>query len=138
MKTIHVAVGVVINPQHQVLVAKRPPGKPYAGYWEFPGGKLEKGEDVLQALTRELQEEVNITPKQLQPLIKIEQPLANKRFLLDTWLITDYSGELNANESQKLAWVSISELHNLKFPPANEAIVEKLMSLMNAEEAILV
>jgi 8-oxo-dGTP diphosphatase len=137
MKTIHVAVGVVINAQHQVLVARRPAGKPYAGYWEFPGGKLEQGENVQQALARELQEEVNITPKCYQPLIKIEQPLANKQFLLDTWLITDYTGELHANESQKLAWVNVSELQNLKFPPANEAIVEKLVKLMAVAAEIL-
>ncbi|MFN7097916.1 MAG: 8-oxo-dGTP diphosphatase MutT [Gammaproteobacteria bacterium] len=127
MITVHVAVGVVINAQQQVLVARRQAGKPFAGFWEFPGGNVEIGENVQQALARELQEEVNITPLQCQPLMKIEQALANKLFLLDTWLITEYSGQVQANESQELAWVALAELPNLKFPPANEAIIEKLL-----------
>ena len=129
MIAVHVAVGVVYNDKQEILVAKRPPGKPYAGYWEFPGGKVEAGENVQQALSRELQEEVNICPEVFEPLMQIEQQLDDKIFLLDTWLVKQFSGELNANEAQQLAWVKTCDLVHLVFPPANEAIIKKLLSI---------
>lgn len=127
MSRIHVAVGVVLNDKQEILVAKRPPGKPFAGYWEFPGGKVEAGENVQQALARELQEEVNITPETYEPFMQVEQALTDTHFLLDTWLVKTYSGELKANESQVLAWVPLHELANLMFLPANSVIIAKLL-----------
>ena len=62
-----VAVGVLINAQGEFLLTSRPAGKVYEGYWEFPGGKLEAGETVEQALRRELQEEIGITIEGAQP-----------------------------------------------------------------------
>ena len=59
-KLTDVAVAVILKPSGEFLLARRPPGKPYAGYWEFPGGKVEPGERVEQALRRELREELGI------------------------------------------------------------------------------
>ena len=58
---VEVAVGILINSEQSILLGQRPEGKPYAGYWEFPGGKIEAGETLLQALQRELQEEINVS-----------------------------------------------------------------------------
>ena len=60
-KVVDVVVGVLCNPQGELLFAQRPAGKPMAGYWEFPGGKIEANESHQQALTRELQEEIGVT-----------------------------------------------------------------------------
>ncbi|NNM60024.1 MAG: 8-oxo-dGTP diphosphatase MutT [Legionellales bacterium] len=126
IETIQVAVGVVVNSAGEFLVAQRPEGKPFAGCWEFPGGKVEQGESILEALIRELEEEINLTPTRFEPFMMIEQIVSNKCFLLDTWLVSAYSGTPNANEGQVLKWVSLTELKNLTFPPANHQIIEKL------------
>lgn len=127
---IHVAVGVILNPTRDlVLVACRPQGKPYAGYWEFPGGKLEAAETLWQGLSRELMEEINICPLAGEAFMQVVQQLPNQSFLLDVWIITAYSGEPISKENQQLQWVSFAELSSLQFPPANESIVKKLQEL---------
>ncbi len=123
---IRVAVGIVFSPAGEFLVAQRPAGKPFAGCWEFPGGKVEHGESTQQALIRELQEEINLTPQTYEPFVVIEQIIENKCFLLDTWLVSEYSGIPKPNEGQVLKWVSLAELKQLTFPPANHQIIEKL------------
>lgn len=129
MPTVQVAVGIVLNPTRDlVLVACRPEGKPYAGYWEFPGGKLEAGETVWQGLTRELMEEINICPLVGESFMQVVQQLPNQDFLLDVWIITAYSGEPIGKENQQLQWITFAELTALQFPPANDSIVKKLQA----------
>lgn len=130
MKQIHVAVGIVQNSLSYFLVAQRPPHKPFAGYWEFPGGKVESQETVSEALIREFQEEVNITPITYRPLIQVEQNVGDKIFLLDAWIITAYEGQVHANEQQAIAWVTLAELQELIFPPANAMIIDQLIDEM--------
>jgi len=101
---VDVAVGVLIDAEGRFLLTSRPEGKVYAGYWEFPGGKLEAGETVAQALERELQEELGIHIGAVQPW-KIELvDYAHARVRLHFCKVFDWRGELQMREGQRMAW----------------------------------
>lgn len=99
-----VAVGVLIQPDGRFLLTSRPDGKVYAGYWEFPGGKLEAGEGVAQALERELHEELGIEALAIQPWKSelVDYPHALVR--LNFCKVTSWLGELQMREGQSFAW----------------------------------
>ena len=101
---VDVAVGVLIRPDGCFLLTSRPPGKVYAGYWEFPGGKLEPGETVFQALARELQEEIgiSISAATLWKVELVDYPHALVR--LSFCKVAHWSGELQMREAQHFAW----------------------------------
>jgi 8-oxo-dGTP diphosphatase len=101
---VDVAVGVLIRPNGDFLLTSRPPGKAYAGYWEFPGGKLEAGETVAQALTRELTEELGITIGAVTPwkVSTVDYPHALVR--LNFCKVFNWVGELQMREGQSFAW----------------------------------
>ena len=101
---VQVAVGVLVRDDQAFLLTSRPKGKAYAGYWEFPGGKLEAGESVEQALRRELQEEIGITIQNcvLWKIERIDYPHAFVQ--LNFCKVTQWSGELQMLESQSFAW----------------------------------
>lgn len=107
---IAVACGVLIDAAGRVLLAQRPEGKVAAGYWEFPGGKIEPGETPRHALDRELHEELGITVHDARPLIRFRHEYSNRSVLLDTWLVTDFDGEPQGREDQALAWLSAAQL----------------------------
>lgn len=102
-----VAVGVLIDAQGRFLLTSRPPGKVYEGYWEFPGGKLEAGETVAQALRRELQEEIGVTIGAVQAWREklIDYPHALVR--LHFCKVFDWQGELHMHEGQTYAWQTL-------------------------------
>ena len=103
-KVVEVAVGVLIRPDGDFLLTSRPPGKVYEGYWEFPGGKLESGETVEQALRRELQEEIGISIGSVEPwkVETVDYPHALVR--LNFCKVFDWSGDLHMHEGQAFAW----------------------------------
>ncbi len=104
---IDVAVGVLLDAQGNFLLTSRPEGKVYAGYWEFPGGKLEAGETVEQALRRELQEEIGIVIDAAQPWKTelVDYPHALVR--LNFCKVHAWAGELDMREAQSFAWASL-------------------------------
>ena len=101
---VDVAVGVLIDPTGRFLLTSRPDGKVYAGYWEFPGGKLEAGETVEQALRRELHEELGITIGHAHPwkIEMVDYPHALVR--LHFCKVYDWQGEFEMREGQRMAW----------------------------------
>ena len=101
---VDVAVGVLIRPDGGFLLTSRPVGKVYAGYWEFPGGKLEAGEGVAQALHRELHEELGITIGPVMPwrVEMVDYPHALVR--LNFCKVFDWMGDLQMREAQLFAW----------------------------------
>ncbi|MGB7306096.1 MAG: Nudix family hydrolase [Burkholderiaceae bacterium] len=115
-KIIDVAVGVISRHDGQVLLAQRPPGKPYAGWWEFPGGKLEAGECVHQALARELSEELGLQVHRSSAWLVREHTYEHARVRLHFRRVTDFSGEPQSREGQAFTW---------SFP--GEATVEPLL-----------
>jgi len=103
-QVVEVAVGVLIQPDGRFLLTSRPPGKVYEGYWEFPGGKLEQGESVEQALRRELKEEIGITINAVHPwkVEVVDYPHALVR--LNFCKVFEWTGELQMHEGQSFAW----------------------------------
>jgi 8-oxo-dGTP diphosphatase len=103
-KVVEVAVGVLIRADGAFLLTSRPAGKVYAGYWEFPGGKLEAGETVEQALRRELIEEIGITIEAAHPWKQelVDYPHALVR--LNFCKVFAWSGELHMHEGQSFSW----------------------------------
>ena len=103
-RLVQVAVGVLVRKDDSFLLTSRPEGKAYAGYWEFPGGKLEANETVEQALRRELQEEIGITIQDcmLWKTERIDYPHALVQ--LNFCKVTQWTGELQMLESQSFAW----------------------------------
>jgi 8-oxo-dGTP diphosphatase len=101
---VDVAVGVLLRPDGDFLLTSRPPGKVYAGYWEFPGGKLEAGETVAQALARELHEELGIVigPATAWKVETVDYPHALVR--LNFCKVFEWQGELEMREGQMFAW----------------------------------
>lgn len=124
--TIDVAVGVVIDPDGKVLIAKRPAHTHLGGLWEFPGGKIEAGETSLAALKREFFEEVSLSVNEAQPLLQISTEYPECIVNLDVWKVTDYQGEAKGLEQQIIVWASMNELQNYDFPEVNQAIISTL------------
>jgi 8-oxo-dGTP diphosphatase len=106
-RPVDVAVGVLIEAEGRFLLTSRPEGKVYAGYWEFPGGKLEAGESVEQALRRELHEELGITVGAVEPW-KIELvDYAHARVRLHFCRVFAWQGEFQMREGQQMAWQAL-------------------------------
>lgn len=126
MSVVHVAVGVIVDSAHNVLITRRAQSAHQGGLWEFPGGKVEAGESLLAALTRELQEELGIVIGRTSALLEIHHDYGDKQVLLDVHVVWDYSGEARSLENQPMAWVSPQELTRYAFPAANGAIVTAL------------
>jgi len=104
---VDVAVGVLIDKQDRFLLTSRPEGKVYAGYWEYPGGKLEAGETVEQALRRELHEELGITIGAVHPW-KVELvDYEHARVRLHFCKVYEWSGEFEMREQQAMAWQTL-------------------------------
>jgi 8-oxo-dGTP diphosphatase len=121
---IHAAVGIVIGADQKILIAQRPDTKILPGFWEFPGGKIETGETAAQALVREFQEEINITPTEFSWLTKIEHAYPDRIIVLDAFIITHFIGTPHGQEGQAIAWVEQGELINYPFLPANKELIE--------------
>lgn len=120
---LHIAVGVIANDSNEVLVARRPYDLHQGGLWEFPGGKVEAGENVREALARELYEELNMSVTHARPLIRIHYKYPEYPVLLDVWRIEDWEGELFGREGQPIEWVPAESLDERDFPAANQAII---------------
>lgn len=131
---IRVACGVIQHASGDVLLAQRPEGKIAAGYWEFPGGKIEPGEPPREALARELHEELGITVEAARPLIRFRHAYSNRTVLLDTWRVTRFSGDLHGREGQAFAWVPFDQLRT--WPQALPTVAPTLRSLILPEQYV--
>lgn len=126
LPVIKVVAAVLKDGQGRVLIAERPPGKPLAGFWEFPGGKLEPGEAAQTALVRELREELGLDVRQARPLLQLSHDYPERRVQLDVWRVTAWSGTPYAHENQAFAWVQPEELSAWRLLPADQPIVTAL------------
>lgn len=105
---VDVAVGVLVTPEGKVLLGDRPKGKPWAGWWELPGGKLEPGESVIDALTRELSEELGIQVGEANPWVTYVHHYPNTTVRLHFCRVTSWQGQPQSLEEQQLKWVDIA------------------------------
>lgn len=123
---IRVVAAVLRDRSGRVLVADRPAGKPMAGWWEFPGGKLEAQEAPEAALRRELQEELGVQVRSAYRLLRFSHRYPDKEVELDVWRVTAWEGEPKPHEGQRLEWVLPEELKDWQLLPADEPIVAAL------------
>ena len=132
MKLLTVAACALVDADGRVLLAQRPTGKPMAGLWEFPGGKVEAGERPEQTLIRELKEELGILVNEacLAPLTFASHAYPDFHLLMALFVCRRWEGTPMALEGQQLAWVRVNRLRDYPMPPADEPLVSHLMTLL--------
>jgi 8-oxo-dGTP diphosphatase len=123
MKPLRVAVGVIKNTKGQILISLRDKSLHQGGLWEFPGGKIEASETPLQALSRELKEELNIVVTTATPLITVNYQYPDLAVELNVFSVEDFSGIAESCEAQPIKWVTPIELAKHAFPAANQPII---------------
>jgi len=123
---VDVAVGVIIRADGQVLLAERPAGKPSAGYWEFPGGKFEPGESPVEALARELHEELGVELEVACPWITRQHTYAHMKVRLHLYRVLRWHGEPHGREGQQLSWQNPQAPIVAPLLPANHSIMQAL------------
>lgn len=114
----------------KILIAKRPDHKPYSGYWELPGGKIENNETSFAALQRELHEELGIIVQNAKSLLRHAHTYPDKSIDLELWQVDTFTGEPKSLEQQLLRWVTWDEIKQLKILAGNVALFEKLALLL--------
>jgi 8-oxo-dGTP diphosphatase len=134
MSLVHVAVGVILDDTQHILLSLRPDHVHQGGKWEFPGGKVEQGESVDQALARELFEELGITVTSCFPLCQVRHDYGDKHVLLDTYVVDGFTGQPVGREKQPVAWHTINQLGYVEFPAANLAICRAITEWFNNNE----
>jgi len=132
LKTVLVAACALIDADGRVLLAERPAGKPMAGLWEFPGGKVEANERPEDTLIRELKEELGITVSEpcLAPLTFASHVYPDFHLLMPLYVCRRWDGSVTPLEGQQVAWVKPNRLRDYKMPPADEPLVAHLMALL--------
>jgi 8-oxo-dGTP diphosphatase len=132
VKLTLVVACALVDVDKRVLIAQRPPGKALAGFWEFPGGKLDPGERPEQALIRELHEEIGITVREacLAPLTFASHAYEDFHLLMPLYICRRWEGEVLAREGQTLAWVRANRLREYNMPPADIPLIPHLIDLL--------
>jgi 8-oxo-dGTP diphosphatase len=132
IKVVLVAACALIDADGRVLIAERPAGKPMAGLWEFPGGKVDAGERPEDALIRELQEELGIVVNEscLAPLTFASHTYTEFHLLMPLYVCRRWQGTVSPREGQKLAWVRPNRLKDYPMPPADVPLISHLTTLL--------
>jgi 8-oxo-dGTP diphosphatase len=130
-RIVLVAACVLLDDAGRVLLAKRPEGRPLAGLWEFPGGKIEAGEAPEEALVRELAEElgIRIAKQDLAPLTFASHAYPDFHLLMPVYLCRRWKGEVTAHEGQEFLWVKPDALQLYDMPPADDPLKVALRDL---------
>ena len=132
-KIVLVAACALIDADRRVLIAQRPDGKPMAGLWEFPGGKVEQGETPEESLIRELEEELGIITQVpcLAPLTFASHAYEDFHLLMPLYICRRYEGIARGLEGQALKWVRTRDLRDYPMPAADEPLIPFLVDLLN-------
>ena len=133
---IDVAVGILMKPNGDILLGQRPEGKPYAGYWEFPGGKVESGESILSALKREFMEELGVEILSAEPWCGVQHTYPHACVRLHFYISRSWRGEPSGLEGQKFVWQDAIEVEPLL--PATIPLLTWLNQLRGLEACFLV
>lgn len=128
MKRVHIVAAIIFNQdKSEVFITKRPDNLHKGGFWEFPGGKVEVGETVGAAITRELFEEIDIQVTELENFEHLLYDYPDKSLEFDFISVTAFDNEPYGKEGQEGRWVPIAELANYAFPEANVPILNKVI-----------
>jgi 8-oxo-dGTP diphosphatase len=132
VEILWVVAAALVDADGRVLVQQRPPGKPMAGLWEFPGGKVEPGETPEAALARELTEELGIGVETacLAPATFASEALGARHLVLLLYALRKWQGVPEARHASALKWVRPLELHGLAMPPADKPLIGLLEALV--------
>ena len=132
MTLVLVAACALIDSDGRVLLTRRPPGKPMAGLWEFPGGKIESGERPEDTLIRELAEELGIAVREdcLAPLTFASHAYKEFHLLMPLYICRRWDGIVEAREAQEIVWVRPSRLKDYPMPPADEPLIPHIVDLV--------
>jgi 8-oxo-dGTP diphosphatase len=132
VKLVLVAACALVDADGRVLIAQRPAGKPMAGLWEFPGGKVEEAERPEDTLIRELREELGIRVDEacLAPLTFASHSYPAFHLVMPLYVCRRWEGTVRPLEAQRVAWVRPSRLRNYPMPPADEPLIPHLMNLL--------
>ena len=124
---VRVVAAALYDSAQRVLIAERPAGKHMAGYWEFPGGKVQPGESEPRALARELQEELGIRVLAAQPLLTTRHAYSDREVELSMWVVEGYEGEPRGLDGQRLRWVEPRLLPDQNVLEADRPFIEALL-----------
>ncbi len=132
VRLLLVVACALIDADGRVLIAQRPAGKPMAGLWEFPGGKLEPGERPEETLIRELGEELGIVVREpcLAPLTFASHAYPDFHLLMPLYVCRRWEGQVTAREGQVFAWVKPNRLRDYEMPPADVPLISHLTALL--------
>ena len=122
----------LVDADGRVLLARRPEGKPMAGLWEFPGGKLRNGETPERAMVRELAEElgIGVDPACLAPLTFASHAYDDFHLLMPLYICRKWQGRARPLEGQELSWVRKQHLRDYPMPPADEPLIAHLLDVL--------
>ena len=132
MKRVDVVIGIVVR-DGKILICQRRQSDALAGYWEFPGGKLEPGETLEQCLARELREELAIIARPIEPLAVIEHDYPHVQVRLHPYLCQHESGDPQPLAAEQAIWVAPTNLARYRFPSANDDLIRQLIARFSAE-----
>lgn len=132
MKILLVVAVALVDQDNRILIAQRPEGKQLAGFWEFPGGKVDAGERPEASLIRELDEELGITVSEdcLAPLTFASHAYEDFHLLMPLYICRKWQGMVQSREKQQLKWVRVRELRDYKLPPADIPLIPPLLDLL--------
>lgn len=132
LKLVLVAACALIDADGRVLIAQRPAGKPMAGLWEFPGGKVDAGERPEETLIRELNEELGIVVNEacLAPLTFASHAYADFHLLMPLYICRRWEGIVTGREGQQLTWVRPNRLRDYPMPAADVPLIPHLTALL--------
>ena len=127
-----VAAAALVDADRRVLITQRPPGKPMAGLWEFPGGKVHAGETPEAALIRELFEElgIDVCPTCLSPLTFASHGYDDFHLLMPVFQIRTWDGVITPKEGQQMKWVRTNRLAEYPMPAADVPLIPMLRDLI--------
>ena len=129
MTLIRVVAAALYDSEGRVLIAERPRGKPLAGRWEFPGGKLRMGESEAAALARELAEELGIEVLESRPFMRLSHAYPDSQVELSMWIVERFAGAPRSLDGQSLKWVAPARLGQEDLLEADRPFIEALQRL---------
>jgi mutator protein MutT len=129
-----VAIAIIVRGA-KVLVCQRPEGGSFPGYWEFPGGKREPGESVIECLRREAMEELALRVEPVHPLSTIDHDYARGRIRLHPYVCTTDDATPRLLASQDARWIDPRDLKRYRFPPANDTLLDEAIACLTRPEA---
>ena len=115
----HIVLAIIKNKRHEFLIAKRHVYSNVSDLWGVPGGKVEKGETALEAIQRDVKEEIGVQVIRAEHLMQFTHHYSDKPFLFDVFHLIEYEGEVVGAEGQEIRWVPLNDLDQYTFPEAN-------------------